>query len=176
MNPASVLAVSAVGILLLAPSKAAMTPWLVWSASLSVPIGFYVIVTAQPRRGDLVLVRLPPHVAEFAQQRDYLTATRYLLKPVAAVAGDRVCRFGHRILVHGEHVANALSRDRHGRAMPVWHGCRQLGSGDVFLLAGDARSFDSRYFGPLSAEHVAGRAERFWLSDSARQLSHRRQS
>jgi type IV secretory pathway protease TraF len=84
------------------------------------------------------------------------------LKPVAAVVGDRVCRFGARVFVLYRFAAFALHSDSAGRPMPIWHGCRTLKAGEIFLLAGHPASFDSRYFGALRTEHAVGRAVRLW--------------
>jgi conjugative transfer signal peptidase TraF len=133
-------------------------PVLVWNASASVPLGLYRIQSGPVRRGDLVLIRLPRDIADLADRRGYLPKSAYLIKYVVAVASDRVCRLGDRILVNGVFAARALRRDRSGRRMPVWHGCRMLALDEVFLLARDLQSFDSRYFGPLPVSAIVGRA------------------
>jgi conjugative transfer signal peptidase TraF len=138
------------------------TPWLVWNASPSVPLGLYRINPGPVRRGDLVLIRLTPDAAELAAQRNYLPKSAYLFKFVSAVAGDQVCRLGDRIFVRGVLAARALTRDSLGRPMPSWQGCRRLASGDLFLLADNQQSFDSRYFGVVSASDVVGRAVLLW--------------
>jgi hypothetical protein len=46
--------------------------------------------------------------------------------------------------------------------MPSWQGCRLLASGDLFLLADNQESFDSRYFGVVSASDAVGRAVPLW--------------
>jgi conjugative transfer signal peptidase TraF len=152
----------AVGAVLLVASLPAKTPRLVWNASPSVPPGLYRFELSPVRRGDLVLIRLRPHVAELAHQRGYLPKSAYLIKFVVAVAGDRVCRLGDRLLVRGVFAARALPRDRLGRRMPVWHGCRRLAPGDLFILADNTQSFDSRYFGVVSVRAVVGRAVLLW--------------
>jgi conjugative transfer signal peptidase TraF len=163
MTGRAIQTISVLGLLLLAASGHAATPLFVWNASASVPIGIYRISMASVVRGDLVLIRLPPRVATLAQRRGYLAATRTLIKPAAAVAGDRVCRFGVHVFVRGLHAADARWQDQHHRLMPVWQGCRQLTSSAIFLLAPTTQSFDSRYFGPLDAEHVIGRAHPVWI-------------
>ena len=46
-----------------------------------------------------------------------------------------------------------------GRPLPVWQGCRTLGTGELLLLNPDhPDSLDGRYFGPLPASAVIGRA------------------
>jgi type IV secretory pathway protease TraF len=109
-----------------------------------------------------VLIRLPPAVAELAHQRGYLPKSAYLIKIVLAVAGDHVCRFGTYVLVRGMFVRRALPRDRLGRRMPIWHGCRRLAGDELFVLANNPQSFDSRYFGFVSMRAVVGRAVLLW--------------
>jgi conjugative transfer signal peptidase TraF len=148
--------------LLVAPSLSTWSPFLVWNTSPSVPVGLYRIDRTAPGVGDLVLARLTGPLASLANRRGYLSRTVYVLKPVFAVAGDRVCRFGSHIFVRRRLAVLALGNDSARRTMPSWHGCRTLQAGQLFLLAGDPASFDSRYFGPLRTEHVAGRAARHW--------------
>src|SRR5262245_22853427 len=152
----------ATGALLTVVSLQGKAPWLVWNASPSVPLGLYRIDPGPVRRGDLVLIRLPPDVAELAARRKYLLKSTFLIKFVLAVAGDQVCRFDDRIFVHGVLAARALARDSLGRPMPSWQGCRQLASGDLFLLADTQQSFASRYFGVVSPRDVVGRAIPLW--------------
>ena len=159
---AALLGVLVAVALLFVPSLWQPLPVLVWNASHSVPIGLYWIDRTPHRVGDLVLAHFTGPVAALADRRAYLSRTAYLLKPVSAVAGDRVCRFGARVLVRYRLAALALRTDSAGRPMPTWHGCRMLQAGELFLLAGHPDSFDSRYFGPLRTEHIAGRAVRLW--------------
>ena len=135
---------------------------LIWNASPSQPIGLYRIMRGLPRVSDRVLVRLRPQVANLAARRGYLAPSTYLIKPVAALNGDRICRLGTRIFVRGRFVARALVHDRLGRVLPTWQGCYNLRSGDLFLLAADPDSFDSRYFGAVSSDAVTGRAILLW--------------
>jgi conjugative transfer signal peptidase TraF len=154
-----ILAVAAAGVLLTVSSlQGATAPRIVWNASASVPLGLYRIEPGPFRRGDLVLIRLPPDVADLAHQRRYLPKSAYLIKFVLAVAGDRVCRLGVRLFVRGLFVARALRSDKLGRRMPMWHGCRRLAPGDLFVLADNPQSFDGRYFGLVSVRAVVGRA------------------
>jgi conjugative transfer signal peptidase TraF len=149
--------------LIVAPTVAQQLPLLViWNASPSVPVGLYLVTKAPRRVGDLVVFRLPPVIAAFAARRGYLPTSAYLLKPIAAVAGDLVCRFGERVLVRGVLAGIAEDTDADGNAMPTWQGCRILQTGEVFVLADHPRSFDSRYFGPLDAASIAGRAVLLW--------------
>ena len=148
--------------LIVAPMVAQQPLLVIWNASPSVPVGLYLVTKTSPRVGDLVVLRLPPAIAAFAARRGYLPTSAYLLKPIAAVAGDLVCRFGERVLVRGVLAGIAEDADSDGNAMPSWHGCRILQMGEVFVLADHPGSFDSRYFGPLDPASIAGRAVLLW--------------
>ena len=105
---------------------------------------------------------LPGAAAELAHVRGYLPRSALVLKPVAAIAGDRVCRSSNRILINGKLRAVAADRDRAGRPLSVWRGCRTLRPGDVFVLSPKPDSFDSRYFGVLTRGRTVGRAVLLW--------------
>lgn len=137
---------------------------LVWNASASLPLGFYRIEPGAPARvGDVAAVRPSPALESFMAERRYVERNVPLLKPIVAVAGATVCRTGLRVTIDGRVVAAALPRDRFGRPLPQWSGCRQLGTQELFLIAPDsAASFDSRYFGPITRTQVIGRASPVW--------------
>jgi type IV secretory pathway protease TraF len=50
-------------------------------------------------------------------------------------------------------------RDRRGRRLSDWQGCRVLADGDVFLMNSHPGSLDGRYFGLLPISSVLGLAE-----------------
>jgi conjugative transfer signal peptidase TraF len=135
-------------------------PRLIWNASASAPLGLYALHgTDTPAIGDLVAAMPPEPLAKWMEARRYLPRGVPLLKHIAAKAGQRICRRGNRIRVDGRTVATALDRDGHGRPLPVWHGCRTLGRGDIFLLnPAVSDSLDGRYFGMLPASALLGRA------------------
>ena len=128
----------------------------VWNVTPSTPIGLYVVTQAMPKRGDLVVTRLPPGMEALAVSRAMLSANTPVLKPIAALAGDLVCRSGSAVTINGRFAAIARELDRHGRSLPIWRGCRRLSASQVFILAGHPDSFDSRYYGPLDAHRARG--------------------
>ncbi len=137
---------------------------LIWNASASVPIGLYAVRPARPLHADeLVVVTPPPPLASFLAARGYLPQGVPLLKHVLALPGQVVCRSDRKVTVDGAAVGSALARDRRGRSLPVWQGCRMLADGEVFLMNRLSEdSFDGRYFGPLAAASIAGRADPLW--------------
>jgi type IV secretory pathway protease TraF len=128
---ATLVASSALGLSALLPPP----PKLVWNASESVPIGLYAISSpVELKVTDLVLARPPEPLASFLADGGYLASGVPLLKRIAALPGQRVCREHLTITIDGAPQAEAREHDRLGRALPVWSGCRVIAAGEVFLL------------------------------------------
>ncbi len=161
MLVATVLGVSAAAL----PSAIDRCPRFIWNASASAPIGLYIVGRAtQIQIDDLVVVTPPEDVAAFLADGGYLPRGVPLLKRVLALPGQTVCRIGRTITVNSIAVGDARERDSHGRALPLWQGCRVVAEGDVFLMnRQSANSFDGRYFGPLPIASVVGRAKPLWI-------------
>ena len=148
-------------------------PRLTYNPSDSVAVGWYRVDpldhrTSSPPRplsiGSIVLVPLPAEAAALAAQRGYLPTRIPLLKRVGAVAPQEVCITGDRVRIDGFPSAAVLPVDRWGRPLPSWQQCRRLRPGELFLLSvTNQASFDSRYFGPVSAAAVIGVARPVWL-------------
>ena len=139
-------------------------PRLIWNASASVPIGLYAVHPAGALRTEELLVVMPPDpLATFLDERRYLPKGIPLLKHVAALPGQIVCRTGDAITIDGAIVGAALDRDHLGRSLPVWRGCRVIAGGEAFLMnRHSVASLDSRYFGPLPTTTIVGRAAPIW--------------
>lgn len=148
-------------------SVAHVAPRLVWNATASTPIGLYSVrPTERLEVTDLVAVAAPERVASLLADGGFLPRGVPLLKHVAAVAGQRVCRIGRTITVDGVEQGEALERDRLGRSLPVWQGCRRIAPGEVFLMNWDVRdSLDGRYFGPIETSSIIGRASPLWTDE-----------
>ncbi|VBT33855.1 Type IV secretory pathway protease TraF-like protein [Burkholderia pseudomallei] len=166
-----VATLAAVGFAALAwASFVSPLPRLTYNPSDSVAVGWYRIdprTDSLPRQlfaDSIVLVPLPAKAATLAAQRGYLPAGVPLLKPVAAVAPQQVCILGGIVRIDGVLSAAVLRADRMGRPLPSWRQCRRLEPGELFLLSTtNPASFDSRYFGPVSASTVIGVAHPVWL-------------
>ncbi len=144
------LAISAAATLLI---SLAISPRYILNLSYSVPIGLYRLEMQTPRRGDLAVIQLGEPWRDLVQSRGYLSSKAWLIKPVAALAGDRVCRLGRVITIKGRISAVAQLADERGRVLPKWDGCKRLAQDEMFLLSKVTGSFDGRYFGvtPRSA-------------------------
>lgn len=152
-----------VGIALFIPTSTK----LIWNATASAPIGFYTIEpAARIEVRELVAVTPPEPLARFMIERGYVGRGVPLLKRVLGLPGQRVCRIGRTITVDAVEMSEALERDRIGRDLPVWQGCRVIGDGELFLMNWEVRdSLDGRYFGPIPARSVIGRARPLWTDE-----------
>jgi conjugative transfer signal peptidase TraF len=160
-----VMALATTGI-----SYPALTPMpikLLWNASASAPIGFYTIDVDGPFDvTDLVAVDAPEPLATFMAERGYLPKGVPLLKRILGVSGQTVCRSNLSITIDGVDMGDALPRDRAGRDLPVWQGCRRIPTGEVFLMNWQVRdSLDGRYFGLTSTDQIIGRAVPLWTDE-----------
>jgi conjugative transfer signal peptidase TraF len=142
-------------------------PHYIWNASNSVPIGLYRVQSVNRLNvTELVAVRPPGLLAAFLDLNGYLPVGVPMLKRVLALPGQTVCRNDLTIAVDGINVGEARERDGRGRPLPVWHGCRTIADGDVFVMNWQSTdSLDGRYFGPLPASAVIGKAIPVWTDE-----------
>ena len=142
-------------------------PWLVWNASGSAPIGLYRVGRASALQvADLIIVKPPEPIAQFLAVGGYLPIGAPLLKYIAALPGQEVCRIGFTITIDGTAIGDARERDSRGRSLPIWNGCRVIGDGEVFLLNPLSQdSLDGRYFGALPIASIIGRAIPLWTDE-----------
>ena len=142
------------------PAAIDVSPMFIWNASASVPIGLYRVLPEDHLGvADLVAVTPPEPIAKFLADRNYLPRGVPLLKHVLGLPGHTVCRIHLDILIDGIVMATARERDRYGRPLPDWQGCRRIAEDEVFLMNWQSADFlDGRYFGPLPAASIIGRA------------------
>lgn len=140
-------------------------PLFLWNASASVPVGLYRLqVTRERYVTELVAVMPPEPLATFLVDGNYLPPGVPMLKHVVALPGQTVCREGLTLLVDEIAMGMARERDGRGRPLPIWKGCRVIAQGELFLMNWQsADSLDGRYFGPLPASAVIGRAHPVWI-------------
>ena len=140
-----------------------------FNTSPSLPLGLYVITTD----GTANLAEFCPAepFATFAIARGYRDpgacpdGAAPLLKPIVASAGDTVDLSAAGISVNGALLRNTapLAKDSAGRPLSPWPFGRYLVARDTVWVAStyQPRSFDSRYFGPLSTGVIRHRLKPF---------------
>jgi conjugative transfer signal peptidase TraF len=155
-------------VALLAPAVLRPPPALLWNATASAPVGLYRVHGGGALAiGDWVAARPPDGVRSMFVERRYLPLGVPLVKRIAAVPPQRVCRLGARVTVDQLTVAQASVDDRMGRPLPAWGGCRRLQYGEIFLLNPAPDSLDGRYFGPTSARDIVGSVTPLWIVGGA---------
>lgn len=145
-----------------------MSRVLVWNATASVPTGLYHIRgTASLHVGERVAIDPPPRLRQILAARGYLPGGVPLLKEVAALTGDRVCRTGLLVTINDKPAGKARARDSRGRPLPAWQGCHRIAADELFVMSRRAPgSFDGRYFGPIARAQLIGRASPVWTDEA----------
>ena len=168
MTPRSFILAGLVAAATLATLTVPVSRYAVWNATASVPTGLYAIRgRASLHVGERVAILPPTELRRLLAERHYLPASVPLLKRIAAVRGQHVCRFGHGVTINGTYAGAARARDHLGRSLPTWSGCRTLQVGELFVMNPSAPdSFDGRYFGVLRMADVIGRATPVWTDEA----------
>lgn len=124
----------------------------------SVPVGLWQLhaVPAVLERGMVVLY--PPPAASWPWHPWYIP----FLKPVAGVAGDMACIVEGELWVRGVWYGRVV-QEAAGRAVPHLEGCLTVAEGEVFVASLGARSFDSRYYGPVPVRAITHTATPVWV-------------
>lgn len=150
-------------LLLLIPRRE--RPIIIWNATASAPVGFYTVTApTHIAAGDLVIAWPPAAAARLAAARDYLPRGVPLVKRVAAVPGEPICAAGDAVRAPRGVLVQRLRRDASHRLLPWWRGCGRLpASYYLLLMATVPGSFDGRYFGPVAASQIVGKAHPLWL-------------
>jgi conjugative transfer signal peptidase TraF len=129
------------------------------------PAGLYV-VTSDPNADPVEFCPSGPYTA-LAFERGYRTKGNCpdggapLMKPVAARPGDAIEISKPGVSVNGRKLSNSvpLAFDTSGRTLQHWpFGKYSVEDGTVWVISSyNGRSFDSRYFGPISQSQIRHR-------------------
>ncbi len=132
-------------------------PIFLLNRSPSEPPGLYVRAGRDLAVGAIIAFRTPAAAFPYADLSMAYLHHRPLLKAVAAGPGNTVCTTAGELIINGHKVAPIAMRDRQGRALPRWRGCRRMGQDEVFVYSARVpNSFDSRYYGPVHRADVLG--------------------
>lgn len=130
-----------------------------FSGSMPKGLYFYHPLPQVIARGDVVLFSLPEQWKSYVNQRHWLIKDAWLMKKVEGIPGDFVCLRYPDLKINQQVVAHVLSEYAPSQSLPVLNFCRVLGQDEYMLIGGDSlRSFDSRYFGPLTRQSLIAQA------------------
>ena len=146
----------------------------------SLPMGLWQQTSTTPARltrGEVVTF-CPPAAAPFelGHRRGYIapggcpSGLELMMKPIAALPGDTVTVSTAGIAVDGTPIANSrpLSHDDEGRPLRAMAaGTYTVPVGEIWLISSfNARSYDSRYFGPVPIAAVRAQARPVLTDDT----------
>lgn len=135
---------------------AGASDFILFNATPSVRVGFYLRVHEAPARGRFVTVRARDVAPLAAQARNFTDESDRFIKRIAAMGGDHVCAVGDTLLINGEIAVDRAAIDSQGEPLAAWQGCRVLGPREALLLGDSESSFDGRYWGPIELGLIEG--------------------
>ena len=137
---------------------AAFTPHdrLIWNRTGSAPQGLYWLSDEPFTHGRWVVVSARSADAQWAEDHEFVGRDWPLLKQIAGLPGDEICRTDTQIMINGKGAGEARLRDSSGRDLPSWEGCVVLGQDQLFLMNAHPDSLDGRYFGPVETSDLDG--------------------
>jgi type IV secretory pathway protease TraF len=136
---------------------AIQNPPIVINETISMAKGAYVRTgyAQSVKRGDIIAMPMNKPAQDYLGDKLGYPKDTMLIKRVAGLSGDVMCRHGTLVIIKAQTV-QAARRDGGGNLLPSWSGCHVLLPNEVFLLGDHASSFDSRYFGPVTKAEMSG--------------------
>lgn len=131
---------------------------LFWNRTGSVPLGLYWLNDEPYTKGGWVVVSARSAEAEWAEQHGFVGRDWPLLKRVAGVPGDEICRDVVTVSINRLPAGEALIASGSGVLLPSWSGCSRVGEDELFLMNAHPQSLDGRYFGITSVHDIEGSA------------------
>lgn len=114
-----------------------------FNTTASMPLGIYQIQKTTPKKGDLVIFKIP--------QKENL-----LLKRVVATNKDFIEVNKNGVFINGILVKNStiFKFDTKGNPLQNANISKKLQKNEIFVMGDHERSFDSRYFGIININDI----------------------
>ena len=134
----------------------------IYNYTNSLPKGFYYITKSESYRvGDLVAFSIPSHINEYIDSSNLLPIDALLMKTIVGSSGDYYCTISGEFIVNNESFGGILSHDSNGNRLPNSDKCGVIPYGHFVVGSFDKHNFDSRYFGAISEDSIAGISQSF---------------
>jgi len=127
---------------------------LIWNRTGSAPQGLYWLSDEPFTHGRWVVVSASSAEAQWAEEHGFVGRNWPLLKQIAGLPGDEICRTDTQIMINGKGAGEARLRDSLGRDLPSWEGCVVLGQVQLFLMNAHPDSLDGHYFGATDRSDI----------------------
>lgn len=131
-----------------------------YSATPSVPVGFYLIRPFEElKKQDMVEFTPPKDALEFAKEKGWVPKSGRIIKYVFAIPGDHVCIKEGSLYINGENICRVKKFYDDNKLLPQTNFCGKIEDGQYLLLSTkNERSYDGRYFGIIDKSKISGRA------------------
>lgn len=133
-----------------------------YQGSKSMPEGWYVTYPLHKiKRGDTVVFYPPQSAEQIMLQQHWIEPGAVMMKQVYGMPGDKVCHWNHALYINHHRIGPVLREYKPGHFLPNLSFCRDLSHNEYMLMSTHiVRSFDSRYFGPISRDHIIAKAQK----------------
>ena len=129
----------------------------------SLPEGVYRLYpVTEINLNTLIAIDVPEPYKDMVYGRGWLIRGGILIKPVAAMSGDRIDINDSKLYINGRYFGPVFKQDLQGLPLPGVSGSYELKKDGLFLASPYARSFDSRYFGPVTKDSILAEAKPVW--------------
>jgi conjugative transfer signal peptidase TraF len=134
------------------------------NTSSSMPLGVYRVVKKPLAVGNLIEVCLPEPIAKMGLSRSYVMGglckggAAPVIKQLVAMQGDDINLQTKGVSINGKLLAHSQIRahDQKGRVLIIFGSHFILQTNELWLYGNhDVNSWDSRYFGPITANYVS---------------------
>jgi len=137
---------------------------IIFNASPSIALGFYIACDHEPGLGELVEFELAPEFCGTLGSPNRSRRALRVLKPIAAGPGDHVDTTGDWLVINARCIAPIFTVDSEGRPLPIWRARRVLNPDEFFVFSSRVpNSFDSRYYGPIRRADIIAVRRPLWI-------------
>lgn len=132
-----------------------------YQATISMPKGIYLTFPAKNIKYDDIVIFYPPKIAaEFLAKQHWAPNSGVLMKKVIGMPDDFVCNQNHAIAINGKKLGLLHDFYAPGKKMPHELFCGKLANNQYMLLSTFIdRSYDGRYFGPVTQDQIIAKAK-----------------
>lgn len=131
----------------------------------SVPKGFYFVCPAKKiNRYDIIEFLPPDNILNFIKTNHWVPKNGLVIKYAFALPHDHVCIRNQTIWINGNKIGPIHKFYAKNKRLPQIKLCRTLTNNEyLFLSTKNERSFDSRYFGVVTADRILGKASKILI-------------
>ena len=134
---------------------------LTYQYSKSMPKGWYFIepLPTHIHRGDILVFTPPKSIQPFLYHHKWINEHTWMMKRALGLPGDFVCTRDQTLFINHQVIGKILTEYKPGFVLPQLPLCQKLAPNHFMMISTYIkRSFDSRYFGPVTRSNLYGKA------------------